>query len=79
MPETENRMVTVDVERYEGLILTDSQYDILLDALYEGARLSYDKQKLYFGGDSVDILLRLYTPLRYKTTLNALKEMDANE
>ena len=71
--------ITVDRDDYIELINVDVRHGLLLDTLFNAARLSYDGKKLVFDAYEISDLVKLIAPHRYERTFNALKEMDADE
>ena len=71
--------VTTGRDEYVELLNVDFQHGLLMDVIFNSARLSYDKNKLAF--DSYDIvdIVKLIAPHRYEKVFNALKEMEADE
>ena len=71
--------VRIGRDEYVELLNTDFQHGLLMDVIFNSARLSYDKNKLAF--DSYDIvdIVKLIAPHRYEKVFNALKEMEADE
>lgn len=71
--------VRIGRDEYVELLNTDFQHGLLMDVIFNSARLSYDKNKLAF--DSYDIvdIVKLIAPHRYEKVFNALKEMEDDE
>ena len=71
--------ITVDRDDYIELINVDVRHGLLLDTLFNAARLSYDGKKLVFDAYEISDLVKLIAPFRYDRTFNSLKEMEADE
>lgn len=71
--------ITIDRFDHDELIITETRYNILIDALFETAHLSYDGKKLAFDAYPIEGFIKILCPNRYEKVYNALKEMDADE
>ena len=75
----EHEYITIDRFDHDELIINETCYNILLDALFETAHLSYDGKKLAFDAYPVEGLIKILCSNRYEKLFNSLKEMDAHE
>lgn len=71
----ENKIL-IDVERFEELIRTQQEHNLLLDVVFseEHARLNYDKTAVYF--EPCTEVLKLLHPHAYNQILEKLKECE---
>ena len=75
----EKEITTIDLCDYEFLIKIRTEHDILIDTLFNSARLDYDGKSLRFDGYSIGELLKVLCPNRYESLFNSLKEIEAHE
>lgn len=75
----ENRGIHIDVEEYARLVRIDMLLDMLLDALFESARLTWNKDEISFNGDYIRVLVKLISPTSYKKRLTELQEEEMRE
>ena len=71
--------VTVDLISYEELIVKSEYFAILVDCLYDGARLNYNEKELVFDSESLGVILRTIDHSAYMSKLNELKELKEKE
>ena len=72
--------VTIGRDEYVELLNTDFQHGLLMDVIFNSARLStYEKNKLVFDSYDLGDIVKLIAPHRYEKVYNALKEMEADE
>lgn len=69
-------MVAIDVEEFARLVRNDMLLDMLLDALFESARLSWDKDDISFDKSEIRGLVKLIRPMTYRKILTELQEKD---
>lgn len=75
--DEENRIfVKADIERYEQLITTEEDYNLLVSVLLETARLSYDKKELIFCDSSIMSIMRAVAPYGVQRRIAELKEAE---
>lgn len=72
----ENRMVAIDVEEFARLVRNDMLLNMLLDALLESARLTWNKDDISFDESEIRGLVKLIRPLTYRRILTELQEKD---
>ncbi len=66
--------VAVSVDDYVDLIKNQKECDILIGALFENAKLSWNKKHLEFNGEDISLILSIIDPYEYSETIKALKE-----
>ena len=72
--------VTIGRDEYVELLNTDFQYGLLMDVIFNSARLAtYEKNNLVFDSYDLGDIVKLIAPHRYEKVYNALKEMKADE
>lgn len=69
-------MVAIDVEEFARLVRNDMLLDMLLDALFESARLTWDKDDISFDKSEIRGLVKLIRPMTYRKILTELQEKD---
>lgn len=78
--KTPTETVTIDLYRYEELILKERQLDMMAEAIYQGASLSYSKDDLFFDTSKMKTFLMVADNQRYLDTFNRLKgEQDGTD
>lgn len=72
--------ITIPLKAYNELVSAGSRYRMLIERLFEVAKLSYDDTHLtvddYHG---IDSLIKAFQPEMYSTTLNHLKAEKARK
>lgn len=71
--------IAIGRDEYVELLNVDFHHGLLLDTLFNAARLNYDGKSLVFDCYELTNIIKLIAPHRYEKTFNALKEMDADE
>lgn len=69
-------MVAIDVEKFARLVRNDMLLDMLLDALFESARLTWTKDDISFDESEIRGLVKLIRPMTYRKILTELQEKD---
>lgn len=65
--------VTISKAEYEDLLLFNERYELLLEALYEHAHLSWNKTYLDFSCEKVSDLLKLIDGCDYRAKFKELE------
>ena len=74
MKQEQTTMVSISLAEYKHLAVTEATLVMLIDVLYNGAILSFDKRKLIFDDTALEHLLRVMDADRYNRTLEAVKK-----
>lgn len=75
----ENRCVAIYVEEFRRLVQNDMLLDMILDALFESARLAWDKDDLFFNESNLIGLVKLIRPMTYRKILSELQEKEKED
>lgn len=70
----EDRFVMIPVSDFEEMIITRTHFDMLVDTLFENARLNYKGDDVYIENEEVRTVLKLICPYRLNAKLKELKE-----
>ncbi len=71
-----DNLVAISQGEFENLILKADAYDKLVDAIFDGAGLSYNNEYLIFDDKCIREFIKIYERCRYVRTL---KEESENE
>lgn len=66
--------VTIDIQTYNDLILAHEKYEMLLDAIYNDAELSWDKKFLAPQAQKFNAILSIIDPVSYDSAIEELKK-----
>lgn len=72
----ENRGIAIDIEEFARLVRNDMLLDMLLDALFESARLTWNKDDISFNEIDIRGLVKLIRPMTYRKKLTELQEKE---
>lgn len=75
----EERTIEVNQKEYNDLIENTILYKLMLEILFERARLSWNGESLRFDDETLGDLLEIAYPQRYKKTFERLKEEENDE
>jgi hypothetical protein len=78
LPPMDDTKVTISLEEYKRLVLTENYYNRLLDEVESFIALSYDKKRLYIDANLTDFYRILY-PEKYKAAYEKLIAEEPNE
>lgn len=67
-------IVTISQGEFENLILKADAYDKLVDAIFDGAGLSYNNEYLIFDDHCIREFIKIHERHRYMRTLREEKE-----
>ena len=73
MKQEQTTMVSISLAGYRHLVVTEATLSMLIDVLYNGATLSYDKKRLNLDDSALEHLLRVMDADRYNRTLESLR------
>ena len=72
----EEKTVEITISDFEELIITRTQFDMLVDTLINTARLNYRGDDIYIENEEVRTVLKLIRPYRLDSKFRELKEKD---
>lgn len=67
------------IEEKESAERASIELDEILDCIFEGASLSYDKKSLYFSDNDLEGYLKIKEPIKYKNKLKELQEKEKKD
>lgn len=79
MKQEQTTMVSISLAEYKHLAVTEATLSMLIDVLYNGATLSYDKRRLNLDDSALEHLLRVMDADRYNRTLEAVKAKEEED
>ena len=71
--------VTIELQLYNDMLLAHEKYEMLLDAIFGDANLSWDKRYIEPNCQKLSIVLSFIESHNYETTLQALVERENNK
>lgn len=76
--ESPEKMDKVEIAhvRFVNLIKKELKYEMLMDVLYDSARMYHLDDSLAFGGTKVDMLMRYLDQDRYELTYEKMKALE---
>lgn len=76
MKAEETTMVSITLNQYKHFVQTETALILLMDSIYDGACLSYNKKSLSFDDSTLETLMRIMDRDRYMKVFEALKGAD---
>ena len=73
MKAEETTMVSITLNQYRHFVQTETALTIIMDAVYEGCSLSYNKSNLCLNDAALEALLRIIDKERYHQIYEFLK------
>lgn len=73
MAKCEIELAVLENREYSNLVRTDEKYSLLVESIFNNARLGYDGETLTFDTGAIDILMKTFEAYSYSKHLERLK------